>query len=191
MVIINMKQEIVKLLKNYHSPYKPEEEFRGKMLGLLERTDNVFSKDTFPGHFTASAWILNHDVSHVLLTLHAEIKRWFQLGGHFEASDRSLAEACHREATEESGIIDLDKSRAFIIDLDIHPIPGNAKHEPHLHYDISMCFLAKPSAEISRSSESRDLKWISLSKVKSLTQDPSVIRMCDKTEKFKVTGWFQ
>ena len=39
----------------------------------------------------------------MLLTLHAKAGQWFQLGGHCEPGDATLAGAATREAAEESG----------------------------------------------------------------------------------------
>ena len=51
--------------------------------------------------------MLSADHREVLLTLHAKAGRWFQLGGHCEPGDRTLADAALREATEESGVAGL------------------------------------------------------------------------------------
>ncbi len=39
------------------------------------------------GHFTASAFLLNHDQTKFLLMHHKKLNKWLQLGGHCESDD--------------------------------------------------------------------------------------------------------
>ncbi|WP_265556525.1 NUDIX hydrolase [Serratia grimesii] len=176
-----MKNEISSLLEGYKTSYAKEEEHKCNMLNILREQDNVFYEESKQGHFTASAWVLNHDKTKVLLTLHAKLNRWFQLGGHIEPTDLSFLDACLREAQEESGIQSIRADDAFVIDVDIHKIPENPKASAHLHYDITLCFVAGQNAEISMSKESKKLEWIPVNKVKDITDDLAVIRMAEKT----------
>ncbi|WP_237387851.1 NUDIX hydrolase [Xenorhabdus sp. Sc-CR9] len=175
-----MKQEIKKLLANYSTEYLIELLYINEMMALLEVSQPFDSKNV-AGHFTASAWILSHDKSKVLLTKHAKLGKWFQLGGHIEPTDRTFLDACVREATEESGIVGLSKADAFIIDVDMHPIPENYLMPEHPHYDISMCFVAPKDAEIVCSPESLQLSWVPVSEVGGITDDAAILRMVSKT----------
>ena len=74
---------------------------------LAEHPDSATHRDLRAGHLTASTLVLDHDRRNVLLTLHPMAGRWFQLGGHLEAGDTSVAGAAAREAAEESGIAGL------------------------------------------------------------------------------------
>lgn len=176
-----MKNEIYSLLKNYQTDYEKEQEHKLNMLSILQSRDDVLFETSKFGHFTASAWVLNHDKTKVLLTLHAKLNRWFQLGGHIERSDKTFLDACLREAQEESGIQNIAADGAFVIDIDIHSIPENPKTAAHLHYDITLCLIADKHAETALSKESTKLEWIPISEVKSITDDPAVVRMAEKT----------
>lgn len=176
-----MKNEVSSLLENYKTSYEKEEEHKCNMLNVLYEQDGVFYEESKQGHFTASAWVLNYDKTKVLLTLHAKLNRWFQLGGHIEPTDATFLDACLREAQEESGIKNISADNSFVIDVDIHKIPENPKASAHLHYDITMCFIAGQNAEINMSKESKKLEWIPINKVKDITDDFAVIRMAEKT----------
>ena len=179
-------KELTDLLNQYITSYDIEESYRQEMLALLKNEDDVLSGENTKGHFTASAWVLSHDLTHVLLTQHAKIGKWFQLGGHIETIDSSLFKASLREATEESGIQGLSVDDTFIIDLDKHPIPEYKGIPTHPHYDVTCFFVAPENARIQMNIESTQLEWIPLSEVRALTQDAAIHRMVEKTEKMGV-----
>ncbi len=110
-----------------------------------------------PGHLTASALVLDHDSTHVLLTLHPRVGRWIQLGGHCEDTDATLVDAALREAREESGVQQLHIDPE-VLHLDTHPVTCSLG-VPTRHLDIRFLVRAERSAEIVRSVESVDLRW--------------------------------
>jgi len=90
-------------------------------LGFLAGRPDACARSCVPGHLTASAVVLSHDRTQVLLTLHPRVGRWVQLGGHCEEGDAGLASAALREATEESGISELEIDQQPL-HLNVHPI---------------------------------------------------------------------
>jgi 8-oxo-dGTP pyrophosphatase MutT (NUDIX family) len=94
----------------------------------------------------------------VLLTLHAKAGRWFQLGGHCEPHDETLAGAALREATEESGLTGL-RLDPVPVQLSEHAVPfcgstGNVHH-------LDVRFVAVATAGVTQvvSEESLDVRW--------------------------------
>ncbi len=126
-------------------------------LGFLAARPDACARSCVPGHLTASAVVLSHDRTRVLLTLHPRVGRWLQLGGHCEESDVGLAAAALREATEESGIADL-KIDPEPLHLDVHPITCSLG-SPTRHFDVRFLLHAPADATPVRSSESVDLAW--------------------------------
>lgn len=120
-------------------------------------------RTSVPDHLTASVLVLSHDGACVLLTLHAKARRWFQLGGHLEPGDRTLADAAAREAREESGIADLVVD-PVPVHLDEHVVPfcrpgtGDPDRPVH-HLDVRFVAVAGPDAETALSDESLALRW--------------------------------
>ncbi len=144
-----------------------------------------FNSENCVGHVTASAWILDASLQNALLTHHAKLQRWFQLGGHVEPSDKTIMSAALREAAEESGLKDLKfKDEMGIFDVDVHLIPANKKGMPdHFHYDIRFLFTTDFPDDMVVSEESLDLAWVSLSHAIEISTNASIVRMVNKTLK--------
>jgi 8-oxo-dGTP pyrophosphatase MutT (NUDIX family) len=121
-------------------------------------------RDLRAGHLTGSAILLDHSRTHVLLTLHALIGQWVQLGGHVEPGDTSMAHAAAREVLEESGIegAALDEEP---LGVDWHPIrcrDSRGERSPSQHLDITYLAVAPVGAQHVLSDESLDLAWFPL-----------------------------
>jgi 8-oxo-dGTP pyrophosphatase MutT (NUDIX family) len=126
-------------------------------LAFLAACPDACARSCVPGHLTASAVVLSHDRTQVLLTLHPRVGRWVQLGGHCEEGDASLAAAALREASEESGVSDLE-IEPEPLHLDVHPITCSLGR-PTRHFDVRFLLRAPADAKPVRSSESIDLAW--------------------------------
>ncbi len=130
---------------------------RHTMLAYLAVRADACARACEAGHVTASALVLNHDSTQVLLTLHPRVGRWIQLGGHCEDGDGTLIDAALREAREESGVdrLHIDPE---VLHLDTHPVTCSLG-VPTRHLDVRFLVRTEPGAEIVCSSESVDLRW--------------------------------
>lgn len=136
------------------------------------------------GHLTGSAWIVDQERTHTLLTHHAKLGIWVQLGGHVE-DDPDMLSAAWREAREESGLQDTIPINSQIFDVDVHEIPATSKEPAHFHYDIRYQFEADRSAVLRVTAESKSLRWIALDNITEVTQEESILRMVRKTQNSK------
>ncbi|MCK9795987.1 NUDIX domain-containing protein [Isoptericola sp. 4D.3] len=130
---------------------------RDRFVAHLDAHPDGVLRTCRPDHLTASTVVLAADASRVLLTLHAKAGRWFQLGGHLEPGDRTLAGAARREAVEESGLdVALDP---VPVHLDEHAVPfcgtGGGAH----HLDVRFVAVAPEGARHAVSDESLDVRW--------------------------------
>jgi 8-oxo-dGTP pyrophosphatase MutT (NUDIX family) len=132
-----MKEALLQqLLQEYNPQYPEEKVYKEQMLTFMKHhPKNCFDRTLEIGHFTASAWLVNHDNSKALLMHHAKLGEWMQLGGHADGNHDLLAVAI-KEAQEESGMLNIIPISGEIFDIDIHLIPANTKDKSHYHYYV-------------------------------------------------------
>lgn len=161
-----------------------ERQHVGRFRSLLKQSPKPYDRGNYPGHVTGSAIILTSDFEKMLLTHHAKLNMWIQLGGHLE-EDNSVAEGALREAREESGLSQIrfhSWSDAGVIpfDVDIHTIPENKKEPAHEHFDVRYLFVTDTPDDIKVSLESKDLMWFSVSDLLKSEQSRAMRRQLEK-----------
>jgi 8-oxo-dGTP pyrophosphatase MutT (NUDIX family) len=160
--------------------YDPEEEkFRLQFLSLLGEATSFQRTHFYPGHFTASAWVLNVEKSKTLLLHHAKLNRWLQPGGHADG-DTDVRAVALRELSEETGLQPVFVSEHFI-DLDVHAIPARKSDPAHDHFDFRFLMIADEFQPIRQNHESTELRWIPLEALERFNADASMLRLRAKT----------
>lgn len=149
---------------------------------LVRGHPDAFERTRRAGHVTASAFVVDAAHDHVVLTHHAKLDCWLQLGGHCDGVRDPLAVAL-REAREESGLTAIRMARRDVFDIDIHEVPAHGDMPPHLHYDVRYLLVADISEPLRQSAESRDLAWVPLSRLADFTDKPSVLVLKRKLER--------
>jgi 8-oxo-dGTP pyrophosphatase MutT (NUDIX family) len=154
-----------RLLAGWVPPNRSQDRARGEFLAFVtEHGPQCVDRDLRVGHLTASTLLLDETRERVLLTLHPLADRWFQLGGHVEPGDATIAQAAAREAAEESGIDGIALASSPI-SLDRHPTRCRTSARvlgASMHWDIQHVAVAPAGAEPVRSQESLDLAWFPL-----------------------------
>jgi len=164
-------------LEEYSARFPTEGNLVGRFRSLLTRPD-AFYRTCIPGHFTASALILNRSKTRVLLVEHRKLGFWVQPGGHADG-EIHLEEVARKEVEEETGLKEF-ASADLILDLDIHPIPARTNEDAHDHYDVRYLFIADPEMPLVISDESTDLKWVDIENLAEYTREESMLRMLRK-----------
>jgi 8-oxo-dGTP pyrophosphatase MutT (NUDIX family) len=172
---------LLRELQTYNLTHPHERESIDLFTAFLKK-DSSLTPPQMAGHLTASAWIMNFDRTKVLLTHHAKLHKWFQLGGHIDQGE-SILEAALREAEEESGLSSLQSLDRGIFDIDAHLIPAGKSNSDHFHFDIRFLFQADSEETLQLSSESKELRWVTPEEAGELNNSESMIRMIEKTKK--------
>jgi len=145
---------------------------------IAERRD-AFDRANADGHVTASAFVVNAARDAVLLTHHAKLDCWLQLGGHCDGI-RDPRFVALKEAYEESNLTLIRPVGDAIFDIDIHTIPAADGMPAHDHLDIRYLFQADDAEPLHATSESKALRWVGLDELPEFTTRASVLILRDK-----------
>lgn len=164
------------LLRGWVPPDDEQEQVRRTYVAHLEAEPDGLRRECHPDHITASTLVVSADHTQVLLTLHAKANAWFQLGGHCEPADATLAGAALREAVEESGLrgLALDPSP---VQLNTHDVPFCGKRPGVRHLDVRFVAVAPEDGQHAVSAESLDLRWWPADRLP--TTEPSLCALVD------------
>ena len=162
-----------------------EAECLRKTLNFVETGSNLFSRSNQLGHINSSAFLMNSDLSKLLMMHHKFLNQWFQFGGHSDGDENTMRVAA-REVREESGIENFVPLRNGVFDISVNSIPCNEKKkEPaHLHFDIYFIFTTD-TEKFQVSSESNSLRWFTLDEYKKLEPTEQRRRFAGKWEQLR------
>ena len=172
------RNKLLTMLRRYGRRF-PAETTTERFQSFVVDQPRCFERDCWcNGHITASSLVLNEHGTHTLLTRHAKLRKWLQLGGHCDGDSNPLRVA-QREATEESGL-DVIPIMTEVFDLDIHQIPARGDDPVHYHYDVRFALQTCGPDAYRISNESLDLHWVSLVDVGKYNSEESILRMVRK-----------
>jgi len=167
---VTLHADALTVLSAWSAPTSEQEALRVRFAEHLATHPDGLTRWCFPAHITASTLVVSSDRAHVLLTLHAKAKEWFQFGGHCETGDATLAGAAEREAREESGLASFTL-RPTPIQLSAHEVRFCHPSGPVDHLDVRFVAVA-PWVEPSVSAESLDVRWWPIDRLP--TDEPSL-----------------
>lgn len=153
--------ELTEILDSYTPSSTQERVDVARVRAALDH-DDVFSRST-PLHVTASAFVVHLPTQRVLLRWHTKMHRWMQVGGHFDPGETSPRAVALREATEETGLTDLellgDATRGPI-QIVIVPVPANGEESAHEHADIRYVFTTRHPEDAEPETAAAKLRWL-------------------------------
>lgn len=158
---MSLHADALAVLEGWRAPTDEQERLRVRYVEHLRAHPDGLTRDCRPDHVTASTLVVDAAGEAVLLTLHAKARAWFQLGGHCEPGDETLAGAALREATEESGLSGLELD-PVPVQLSEHAVPfcgPQAPGGPVHHLDVRFVAVAPAGTEHAVSEESLDVRW--------------------------------
>ncbi len=140
---------------------------------------DCFGKANPVAHITGSAIVVD-PAGRLLLTHHAKLKRWLQVGGHSDPDEYDPARTALREAQEESGLADLELVQAAPIDVDAHLIPARKSEAAHHHLDFRYLLRTQTPESIVCTEESAELAWFHTDALADLGFDAALWRALRK-----------
>ncbi|MFL6156630.1 MAG: NUDIX hydrolase [Marmoricola sp.] len=160
------------VLEGWTAPDAAQERWRTEYVEHLSTQPDGLAKACFPDHLTAGALVLDDDGTRVLLNLHGKAQRWFAFGGHLEPEDTTLAGAALREATEESGLPDLQID-PVPVHLSLHTVEFCNPAGPVRHLDVRFLARLGSSRDPVISDESLDVRWFDVEDLP--TDEPDMV----------------
>jgi len=165
-----------------------EQRMLERIIAFVEAHADCFERRLAVGHVTGSAWVVDRERRHALLTHHAKLGKWLQLGGHCDG-DSDVLRVALREVAEESGLENVQPLLGGgVFDVDAHEIPARGAEPAHVHYDIRFLAEADRNAPLRLSAESRELRWVAYEQIPQLNTDESVLRMLRKSPRHGSDG---
>ena len=142
---------------------------------------------SLPVHFTASALVVHPDSARVLLRWHQRQRAWLQVGGHGDPGESDPVAVATREASEETGLADLQPwPDAGIQHVVIVSVPAGKGEPAHEHADIRY-FMATRTPDTARAEhENAPLRWLSLTAAREITSEPNLRETLARLERLLV-----
>jgi 8-oxo-dGTP pyrophosphatase MutT (NUDIX family) len=162
------------VLRAWVAPDAGQDALRAAFVSHLEAHDDGVERGCSPAHVTASVLVVDETGERALLTLHRKAQRWFQLGGHLEPTDRTLAGAALREAVEESGITAVSLLPEPV-HLSRHRVDFCHPDGPVDHLDVRFVAVAAAEAAPRVSAESDDVRWFEVEALPS--DEPDLLEL--------------
>ena len=181
MGIIQQQTPSVSDLRAKLIEYRPyclqEAKDKDRMIFLMDRYTDIFSRQNEFFHFTASSWILNHKQDKVLMVYHNIYDSWSWTGGHADG-DADLCTVALREAYEETGIF-IPMYRDDIFSIEALSVKGHMKNGgwvgSHIHLNVTYLFSADDTMPIQPNyNENSGVKWIPINEVIASSTEPEM-----------------
>lgn len=158
-------------LKAYVPFNEQEAVDRDVALRCLKQPD-IYLRTNELVHVTASAWIVNHDRTKVLMAYHNIMQTWAWLGGHADG-ESDLLQVALREAREESGIRHIRPVSEKLYSVEMLFVGGHVKRgkyvNSHLHLNATYLLEADEADELFiKADENSGVKWIPLDEVEQV-----------------------
>lgn len=158
-------------LKAYVPFNEQEAVDRDVALRCLKQPD-IYLRTNELVHVTASAWIVNHDRTKVLMAYHNIMQTWAWLGGHADG-ESDLLQVALREAREESGIRHIRPVSEKLYSVEMLFVGGHVKRgkyvNSHLHLNATYLLEADETDELFvKADENSGVKWVPIDEVEAV-----------------------
>lgn len=155
-------------IESYIPFNEQEEKDKRTILSFIDSFDDVLTRQNQFGHLTASAFVVNEDLTRALILHHNIFGGFIYPGGHADG-EYDLYSVAVREVLEETGLEVEPLIDNNVFALQALPIKGHIKKgsyvPAHIHYDVIYLLVAK-NVDMDKirilESENSQVKWVSL-----------------------------
>ena len=170
------RQQLIEEVRNFKPLNEQEERDRRIILEKLETVPDLFLRTNLTEHMTASAWVVNHDRTKLLMAYHRIYDSWSWLGGHADGEE-DLRRVALKEVSEESGIQNVTLIRPDILSMEILTVDGHEKKgqyvPSHLHLNITYLIEADDrEATHIREGENTGVAWFGSEEAVAASSEP-------------------
>ena len=171
-----IRDELIAQISEY-IPYNEQEQAdKINILAFLSENENAFLRENELAHMTASAWVVNHERTKVLMVYHKIYDSWSWTGGHADGETDLLSVAL-REVTEETGIRHVRPVSENIFSLEVLTVDGHEKRgryvPSHLHMNVTYLLEADDSEPLTVcEEENKAVAWFSLEDALKASSEP-------------------
>ena len=179
---MNLRNDI----KNFNPFNEQEKNDKEIMLKLMDKYDNLLTRENEIAHFTASAWAVNKDRTKVLMIFHKIYNSWAWTGGHADG-DNNLLYTAIRELKEETGVKNINVIDNNIFSLEIITVDGHVKRgkyvSSHLHLNLTYLLEVDESEELKiKEDENTGVKWIDINEIDKYSNEDWMINRVYRKE---------
>ncbi|PKM55862.1 MAG: NUDIX hydrolase [Firmicutes bacterium HGW-Firmicutes-5] len=145
---------------------------------------NILHRENTLAHITSSGFIMNKDLTRILVIYHKIYQAWGWTGGHADG-DENLLKIALKEAKEETGLKSIKPLSKQIMAMDILPVWGHMKQgryvSAHLHLNAAYVLIADESEPLHANIEETDgAKWIDVSDIGLHSSEKELIYVYEK-----------
>ena len=171
------------LLDRYHPDGEAETADLRRVRALAGTVGDPWRRD-LPLHVTASALIVHPDTARMLLRWHQRQQAWLQVGGHGDPGESDPLAIAAREASEETGLADLEPwPDAGIRHVVIVGVPAGKGEPAHEHADIRYFMASRAPDQARAENPDAPLRWLSLTAAREITSEPNLKETLTRLER--------
>lgn len=174
------REKLIAQLECYKPFNEQEEKDCGMIIRLLKGVPDLFERTNPVAHMTASAWVLNHDRTKVLMAYHNIYQSWSWLGGHADG-ETDLLQVALREVHEESGIENVQPVNEGIFSVESLTVDGHEKRgsyvSSHLHLNVTFLLEADEEENMKiKPDENSGVAWFTLEEALQKSSEPWFVK---------------
>jgi 8-oxo-dGTP pyrophosphatase MutT (NUDIX family) len=143
-----------------------------------------------PLHLTGSALVVHPPTRRILLRWHPRLRRWAQVGGHGDPQDADPWSVALREATEETGLDDLEAWPPEFgrrpLQVVVVPVPASDREPAHEHADVRYLLATQQPEAATPESEDAPLRWMTVEDARDAVREENLAELLRRVDTVEV-----